>query len=460
MVPIAHRVRTSLALAGATGTILVALLLHARERAVMVHPDDYADDGWRVEARLTSTKILSGTMDHDLAVTIQAPGMEHGPRPHVSLAIVIDRSGSMLDNDVAQPLANAKAAAVRLIDQLGSDDAFAVVTYSSYEMGAQPVFPIARATSDNKAAARARIATIEADGGTCISCGITGGAHEIAQSPITDGISRMVLISDGQATEGLRDRSELSQLVAETATRGISISTVGVGLDFDEVTMAQLASVGRGNYYFVEDTRELDAMFRQELDGLGATIARQMRLVLADQPGTRIEEVYGYPHERIGDTVVIPIADMRAGESRKVVLRVSAAPKATGAMTITTVGLHWNRVSDGKTRRATTAARAEVVEDVEAVAASIDVDTVQVIEQALTARALEEASTVYDTHGSDAAIQVMEVRGAAVRANRHLRRDIQERLERANAETLEILRTAPATKAKKVTRVHAYELAR
>src|SRR5436190_1899176 len=81
------------------------------------------------------------------------------------------------------------------------------------------------------------------DGGTFISCGIDRGHTELRDSPIAGGLRRMVLNSDGQANEGVWDRDELAQLASDTAARGVSISSVGVGLDFDEVTMIRLAEV-------------------------------------------------------------------------------------------------------------------------------------------------------------------------------------------------------------------------
>src|SRR5690606_24631976 len=125
----------------------------------------------------------------------------------------------------------------------------------------------------HKASAREAIDRIWDDGNTCISCGIERAAGELAGSPVHEGLRRIVLISDGQANAGLWDRNDLVGLATETAARGISISAVGVGLDFDEVTMTRLADVGHGHYYFVEDAARLGQMFERELGGLAETVA-------------------------------------------------------------------------------------------------------------------------------------------------------------------------------------------
>lgn len=383
-------------------------------------------------------------------------------RPSLSLAIVIDRSGSMH----GAPIQNAKEAALSVLRQLDERDAFSIVTYSS---SSETVIPMERATDANKLAARAAIETIDDDGGTCISCGLESGAHEVARSPIGSaesigrGLRRILLISDGQANEGLYDRDELAQLAANEAARGVSISTVGVGLDFDEVTMRRLAEVGRGSYYFVEDTVALSAMFSRELSSLAKTVASEVRLVATPAPGVRIEEAYGYPmtpSTRPGDSVVVPIADMRAGETRKVVFRVTIAAGHEGPLTVSQIDVGWHRVSDGVQRAAHTTAEVDVVDDPRAVAASVDVATMAAVEKALSARALEEAVSEYERNGMAGAKQILDRRVEAVRANRAvLGADTVDALESVSAEVLDGFAKAPA-QAKKAASVKAHELAR
>ncbi|MBC7974269.1 MAG: VWA domain-containing protein, partial [Myxococcales bacterium] len=282
------------------------------------------------------------------------------------------------------PIEHARAAALSVLRQLEPRDAFSVVTYSS---SSEIVLPMQRATESNKAAARAAIETIDDDGGTCISCGLEAGAREVASSPISGGLRRLLVISDGQANEGLYDRDELAQLAAGKAAGGVSISTVGVGLDFDEQTMRRLAEVGRGNYYFVEDAVALSALFARELGSLSQTVASDVRLVIAARPGVQIEDAYGYPMTRAGDTVIVPVADLRAGETRKVVFRVGLTNPEGAPFVIAQADLSWQHVEDGSRRAASALAEVDVIDDAAAVTASVDPATMQAIEQALSARA-------------------------------------------------------------------------
>ena len=452
--PPAARVWTSLVLGAASATVIAALLLTQGTPTVRPTIAGSADDGMYLVAETTTANLLVGARDENIAITIGAPKGRGAYRPPLSLAIVIDRSGSMS----GAPMENAKAAASRLIGQLAPSDAFTVIAYST---GDQVVMPMSRASDANKSAARAAIERIYDDGGTCISCGLVRGAAELDASPIGDGVRRIVLISDGQANEGIWDRDELAQLAASTAAHGTSISAVGVGLDFDEVTMQRIASVGRGNYYFVEDTANLSAMFAKELGGLAETVASDVRLVVDGGDGVTIEEAYGYQLSRAGNSVIIPIADLRAGETRKVVLRARvAADKVERAKHVTTVNMAWRRVSDGAQRAARSVWYAEIVDDPRVVAASVIPRAAQAVEEALSARALEEAATAYEAYGYDAAKQVLDRRMNAVNGNANLTPTTRARIESSSTRALDNFRSAPKGKAMKMSREDAYNLSR
>jgi Ca-activated chloride channel family protein len=408
-----------------------------------------------VSARLGTRRILPGAQLQNLAITITTPNaVDLTPgRPPLSLAIVIDRSGSMH----GAPIANARAAALSMLRQLDRRDAFSVVAYSS---GARIVVPMERATEDNKAAAQAAIETIDDDGGTCISCGLEAGAAELAGSPITGGVRRMLLISDGQANEGIYDRGELAELAARKAADGTSISTVGVGLEFDEATMRHLAEVGRGNYYFVEDTVALSAMFGRELGTLSQTVAAEVRLVVTALPGAEIVDAIGYPMARSNGRAIIPVADLRAGETRKVVLALRVDAPSGGELGIARVVLDWRRVADGQNLTALAVATVDVVSDPAAVAASADPGAMQAIEKALSARALEDAAAAYDRGGISAARQVLERRSQAIRASAPaLDPSTVDELEAASRGAMTEFSRAPE-KAKKAASVTAHDLAR
>ncbi|HEU4735334.1 MAG TPA: hypothetical protein VFT22_45900, partial [Kofleriaceae bacterium] len=201
-------------------------------------------------------------------------------------------------------------------------------------------------------------------------------------------------------------------------------------------------------------------MFARELGNLGQTVASEVRLVATPGPGVRIDEAYGYPTTRSGDAVIVPVADLRAGEIRKVVFRVTVAEHREGPLVVAQVELGWRRVADGAMRSARAAAEVDVASDPAAVEASVDPAVVPVVEQALSARALEDAARAYDQAGLAGAREILDRRDRALRANaRYLAPATVESLEAVSRDAIEGFSRAPA-QAKKATSVKAYELAR
>lgn len=446
-------IRTSLSLAAIGGTIALALAVHGREAPVpevaAVHTDDVTDDGMKLTAQMTGAVI--GATEQDILVEIKPIGGAAAKRPPLSLAVVIDRSGSMN----GRPIENAKRAAMKVLEQLDAADSFTLVTFSS---AAQTVVPMRRATPDNIAAARAAIAQIFDDGGTCISCGLTQAVNELSMTPVRDGLRRMVMMSDGQANEGVYDRAELARMTSDIAAKGVSVSTVGVGLDFDEVTMTNLATVGRGNYYFVEDTGNLDAMFQRELGGLSETVAMDARLTIEPGPNVKLVEAYGYPTVHVGMGMLeVPIADLRAGETRKIVVHALVGPNA-GMIDVARVKLAWRRVADSSLRNASATARAEVSSDATKIASSVNADVLRATESAQQARAIEQATKAYEEQGYAAAQRIMQDRARAMQAKSGALGNSWVEIQTAEGDTMiKAMPSAPA-KAKKVARTKAYDM--
>jgi len=438
MVALASRARTAVAITAA-GTAVIAGLLLRQRTASCALPDETSDI---LTAQLTSQRVIAG--DQDIAVTIRMPKAELA-RPPLSLVVVLDRSGSMH----GEPMENAKRAASTLVERLTADDAFALVTFSDSD---QLILNMGRATAAHKREAADAIDKIYDDGGTCTSCGINRGAAELERSPIQGGVERMVLISDGQANEGVWDRDELVELAQATAARGISITTVGVGLDFDEQTMIRLGEVGRGNYYFVQDTANLGEMFAHELSDLGATVATDVHLVI-EPHAADVEWAYGYPMTRMGTTIQIPIADLRAGEVRKVVLHGRIAGPDVARFELT-----WRAPADRTAHSTATSLTTELTRDPSVVASTRNADAMAAVEEARTARVLEDATKAYEQYGADSAKRLIERQLVHARAN--VPAEKLERIERAANDAVQSFDQAPAEQAKKATRTGAYLLAR
>jgi Ca-activated chloride channel family protein len=395
------RRRTSAILVLAAGVAAGAALLTPRGGGPTLDPPPASS---ALTARATSSHVLRGTSDTHIAVTVRAPELaEARERPPVNLSIVIDRSGSM----EGKPLADAKAAARHLVELLGPRDRIAIITYST---GAELIVPMQMASASSRAHALQMIDAIDSSGGTNISQGLMVGSEALAASG--DGLRRLVLISDGQANEGLVGAHRLAELAATSAAGGTAITSVGVGLDFDERTMSAIAIAGRGRYYFVEDTARIASLFERELADLGLTVASDAELLVTPAPGVEVIDAFGYHPRRDRASVIVPIADLRSGEVRKVVLRVRVTTAGAGRMDLASLQLSWRPRDQGRVVAGTTDVAVAITDDAGAVLAHRDREIVRQVEEIQTAQAVDEAADAYERGDHGAAGVILDRRAA------------------------------------------------
>ena len=178
-----------------------------------------------------------GTLE--LLIRVQAPAAPAlQQRAPLRLSLVVDRSGSM----DGQPLTEALRCVNHIAERLLPTDQLAVVLYDHQIQIPFPLHPA------NQAAAVAQtLARIDSGGSTDLFGGWQAGARQLeAADPVA--ISRVLLLSDGQANHGLTDVSQIADHCAQWLTQGVSTSTVGLGQGFNEELMIAMARAGAGQH--------------------------------------------------------------------------------------------------------------------------------------------------------------------------------------------------------------------
>ena len=189
-------------------------------------------------------------------------------RPPVNLTLVLDRSGSMN----GEKLEHAKDAAIEAVRRLAPDDVFSLVIFD-HEVNT--LVPACRV--GDRRDLEALIRSIYARGNTAIYGGVTQGAAELRKH-LEDRryTHRMILLSDGLANNGPSQPEDFARLGAALIREGISVSTIGVGLDYNEDLMTRLARRSDGNTYFVSSSRDLMKIFNTELGDVLSVVARRV----------------------------------------------------------------------------------------------------------------------------------------------------------------------------------------
>jgi Ca-activated chloride channel family protein len=180
-------------------------------------------------------------------------------RRPVNVAFVLDRSGSMSGEDKF-PL--ARQAVEQSLRMLRPEDRFSLVVYDTF---VDVLAHSTNATPDAIRNALDALSTIEPRGSTDLCSGWMRGCEQVSEFVDAEHTSRVLLLTDGLANQGIQDRDTLARHASELRQRGVSTSTFGVGADFDENLLRDMAHEGGGNFYFLENARQIPDLITSEL---------------------------------------------------------------------------------------------------------------------------------------------------------------------------------------------------
>ena len=247
---------------------------------------------------------------------------DQGDRAPVNIALVIDKSGSMQGAKIEK----AKEAAIAAIDRLQAQDIVSVVVY---DQGVQVVLPATKLT--DKESARAAIRQIGAGGSTALFAGVTKGAAEVRKFLEKERVNRVILLSDGQANVGPKSPTALGELGASLVKEGMAVTTLGLGLDYNEDLMTQLAVKSNGNHLFIENAAELMAIFDHEFNDVLSVVAQEVMIQIRIPEGVRPVRVLGHDADIRGQNVTVLLNQLYAAQERFVLLEVEVPPTAKDA---------------------------------------------------------------------------------------------------------------------------------
>ncbi len=245
------------------------------------------------------------TENQDISLLTYFAGIKYQPigvpRDPLNLSVVIDRSGSMEGIKLEKTL----EAVQRLIDRLQPNDFISIVAYDTeVEVIAEPTPVLERKLLKTK------VQKIKSDGSTNLSGGLEKGYELVSQLKKRQKDSRftnrVILLSDGLANVGIVDPKALQQLAKRMLnSENISLSTLGVGADYNEDLMTDLAIAGTGNYHFIESGSDIPKIFDEELDQMSYLIARDVKVdITFPSEAVEIRQVYLFNYDLVdGNTI-------------------------------------------------------------------------------------------------------------------------------------------------------------
>lgn len=238
-------------------------------------------------------------------------------RTPVRLGLAVDRSGSM-GGERLQLAKEAVGAALRLLDP---SDSYALVWFDGgVERVVAPARPATRANVHETLLA---VEAVQAGGSTALHGGWRAAAEAVTGDSADGSLRRCLLITDGQANEGLQSPVALA---AETRTmlqrEGVVTSCLGLGSSYNEVLLQAMADACDGQAFHVAQPADIPVVLTREVGDALTVVGRQLELQVRPSEGVRVDVVGRYRNAWTGHHLAVSLGDAVANQRFEVVLRV------------------------------------------------------------------------------------------------------------------------------------------
>lgn len=240
-------------------------------------PDHFA---WEILVSQSELPIIAGEQIAYLMMDIVPGQRRQSQRLPINLVLIFDRSTSMK----GRRLEYLKAAAHQIVDDLADHDALGLVSFSDR---AEVVVPSQRLAG--RARIHNHISSIWTSGGTEILQGVQMGLDEVRRFHSSSALSHLLLLTDGQ-TYG--DEAGCLAASRRARTEGITISTLGLGEDWNDELLEEMARLAGGTCHYVAHPRQLRHILNEYVQGLSGVVARDLQVTVRLNEGVRLMDAF------------------------------------------------------------------------------------------------------------------------------------------------------------------------
>ncbi len=310
------------------------------------------------------------------------PGVyENSPRTPLNLCLVVDRSGSM----EGAPLEYAKQACNYVVDLLGPNDVLSIVTF---EEVVELLMPPQRVTT--KEAIKAGISRLQAGNTTNLYDALAMGLQQILQTQDAGRATRMVVLSDGDPTAGIKDFASLVNHAGDIKSRGVTMTFLGFGPDYNEELLAAMARKSGGNYAYIPRPELIPEVFRLEVDRMMSVAATNLKLDVKLSRWVSLRGATGVSPLPTGEEFTMQLADLERGEVLQTVFDVEFPNHPLGHYRVLVGRLSYEDAMTGTTVSTDLDFVMEFSADASKYSAPADPRVTQVAQVAAASRAVEK----------------------------------------------------------------------
>jgi Ca-activated chloride channel homolog len=261
-----------------------------------------------------------------------------------NLSLVIDCSSSMRGEKFKQ----AKESARELFGILGDNDYLSVI---SFHKSAKVTLPSSKKSESDSA--ENIIRNLQLGIGTNIYEGLALANKEISKQTIEPDSNkakiarRIILLTDGQASAGKTEEEDFISLSKKIREAGITVSTIGIGDDYDQHLLQAIAEYGGGVPYHVKEAIDLHRIFNKQADELSSTVLISPAFKITMMPGAKIQEVYTVTptlrkqnvDKSNNNRYVARLKDIIIGQSQTLALKVDFPERPPGTYRLARIEL-------------------------------------------------------------------------------------------------------------------------
>jgi Ca-activated chloride channel family protein len=330
-----------------TLALLIIIATQTSWARSVAQSDSYNKNSIQINTKVSQSKLVQHGADTVFVdVTIIPPEINHRhlQQGASDIIIVLDRSGSMSE---AKKMTYAKAAIWDVIGRLHENDRFALVSFANKALVQSPLVHI---TEGTRGYLNNLVSSIQSAGGTNMGEGLNA-AIGLLENNQSGRARKILLLSDGQANQGITHPEQLAQIAARASHYGAVLSTIGMGLGFNESLMAKLADYGMGNYSYLEDLSGLTAILARDLQDTRNIYANSSLMEIKLGEGVTLIDAGGYPTSHTGtSTMNVTTGQILANTQKHFVMTFKVPTAEIG--TVTLAKMHLNYQVHGQQRQA------------------------------------------------------------------------------------------------------------
>jgi Ca-activated chloride channel family protein len=338
-----------------------------------------------------------------LLARIQGTPLEQGKkRPPLNLSVVLDRSGSM----AGDKLDYVKRAAQFLVQHLSSQDMFSLVTYDTYV-----TVDIPPSTVIYKDQILQAIMRINSGNSTNLSGGWLQGCQLVETNKADGQVNRVLLLTDGLANVGVTEPDRLASMARGKRDDGVTTTTMGVGMGFNEDLLRQMASEGGGAFYFIDNPDQAAHIFREELRDLLSVVGQNLTITLTPSTDVKmVAQFNAYPTDERNGNMAFRMGDLFAEEVKMLLLELHIpALETLGQVEVAKLRFEYDELAENAAIHRTTEVpiMVNLVSESEYTSHHPNEEVMRVVLMLRAARAREEAVKYADRRDFNKASEVL-----------------------------------------------------